>query len=69
MKGYTSPSGLFLTELGITIMTYDKNPIIAPFLINSIILWDYTFRASQYEAFMTMSDEWAWYVPVLFEKL
>lgn len=24
---------------------------------------------SYMEAFMTMSDEWAWYVPVLFEKL
>lgn len=55
-------------------MEYDKNPIIAPFVIDGIVLWDYTFRdgictANQYEAFVTMSDEMAWYVPILFERL
>ena len=55
-------------------MNHYQTHIIAPFIINGVVLWDYTFRdgiciANQYEAFMTMSDEMAWYVPVLFEKL
>ena len=50
-------------------MNHYQTHIIAPFVINGLILWDYTSKANQYEAFMTMSDEMAWYVPVLFEKL
>ena len=50
-------------------MNFEKNPIIAPFLINGLVLWEYVGRASQFEQFLMMSDEWAWYTPVRFERL
>jgi len=54
-------------------MNYENNPIIIPFLkvINGVqlILWDYSERAEMYEQFIMMSEEYAEYVPVRFEKL
>ena len=54
-------------------MNYKENPIIIPFLkvINGIqlILWDYSERAEMYEQFIMMSDDYAEYVPIRFEKL
>ena len=54
-------------------MTYDKNPIIIPFLkvINSVqlVLWDYVQRDYLYEQFTMMSGDYAEYTPVRFEKL
>lgn len=54
-------------------MTYDKNPIIIPFLkvINGIqlVMWDYAKRAHLYEQFIMMSGDYAEYTPVRFEKL
>lgn len=52
-----------------TNISFEKNPIIAPFLINGLILWEYVERASQFEQFLMMSDEWAWYTPIKFERL
>lgn len=42
--------------------------IITPLIKNGLVLWDYTFRASQFESFLMFGD-YGWYSPVLFEKL
>lgn len=50
-------------------MNYEKNPIITPFVINGLILWDYVERASLYESFTMMSSDYALYTPIRFEAL
>lgn len=54
-------------------MNFDQQPIIIPFLkvINGIqlVLWDYVERAGVYEQFTMMSDDYAEYTPIRFEKL
>lgn len=56
-------------------MEYNKNPIIAPFVINGLVLWArvdtpyYLERASQFEQFLMMSDDYAFFTPIKFEKL
>lgn len=46
---------------------------ITPFIkqLNGIdvILWDYSFRASVYKSFLCMTDDYAEYCVVRFEKL
>jgi hypothetical protein len=64
---------LSLFNTGSKIMNYDKNPIIIPFLkmINGIqlVMWDYVQRAYLYDQFTMMSDDYAKYTPIRFEKL
>ncbi len=47
---------------------FDKQPVITPFIINGLILWDYVERAEQYTSFLMFGD-YGWYAPVLFERL
>lgn len=50
-------------------MEYEKNPIIAPFVINGLILWDYVERSSQFESFLLFSEDYALFTPIRFERL
>lgn len=47
--------------------------VIPPFIkhINGIevVLWDYSFRYSMYKSFLCMTDDYAEYTAVRFEKL
>lgn len=49
-------------------MNFDKPPVITPFIINGLILWDYVERAEQYTSFLMFGD-YGWYTPVRFERL
>lgn len=44
-------------------------PVIKHTIHGSLVLWEDTSRISLYEAFLAMSDDYAEYTPVRFEKL
>jgi hypothetical protein len=44
-------------------------PVIKHTIHGSLVLWEDTSRASLYEAFTMMGDEYAKYTPVRFESL
>lgn len=44
-------------------------PVIKHTIHGSLVLWEDTSRASLYEAFTMMSEDYAEYTPVKFEKL
>jgi len=50
-------------------MNFDQKPVITPFIIGGLILWDYVERAVQYESFLMYSEDYALYSPIKFERL
>lgn len=44
-------------------------PVIKHTIHGSLVLWEDTSRASLYEAFLMMGDDYCLYTPVRFEKL
>jgi hypothetical protein len=44
-------------------------PVIKHTIHGSLVLWEDTSRASMYEGFTMMSEDYAEYVPVRFESL
>lgn len=50
-------------------MNFDKQPVITPFIINGLVLWDYVERTEQYASFLMYSEDFVPYSPVKFERI